>query len=299
MRVWLLPRVLELVFTAWDLIPFSRACGYDGAPFRWDEERRFLLRCELDAAYFHLYGVARDDVDCIMETFPIVKRKDEAAHDGTYRTKRVILEIYDAMAQAMETGEPYQTRLDPPPADPRVAHRWDERHLGPPRDSSTWWDRDGTRMGVDEPQMASDSKSDQRESAQDQRDQRSISPQFVFIPPQGLPIERRKRVTELGRQSSPVAVQELVAALADPDDTVRWLAGAGLGTIGSAGQVQPALLAFLEGHADPLGRQEAVKVLGRVGDAGARPALERIAADADEQEAVRTAATTALAMLEG
>ena len=36
--------------------------------------------------------------------------------------KRVILEIYDAMQKAMETGEPYQTLLDPPPADPRVAH---------------------------------------------------------------------------------------------------------------------------------------------------------------------------------
>lgn len=41
---------------------------------------------------------------------------------GEYRTQRVILEIYDAMAEAMRTGKPYQTRLDPPPADPRVAH---------------------------------------------------------------------------------------------------------------------------------------------------------------------------------
>ena len=41
---------------------------------------------------------------------------------GEYCTKRVILEIYDEMRRAMETGEPYQTRLDPPPADPRVAH---------------------------------------------------------------------------------------------------------------------------------------------------------------------------------
>lgn len=81
-----------------------------------------MLRCELDAAFFHLYGIERDDVDYIMETFPIVKRRDEAAH-GEYRTKRVILEIYDAMQQAIETGVAYQTRLDPPAADPRVAHR--------------------------------------------------------------------------------------------------------------------------------------------------------------------------------
>jgi hypothetical protein len=84
-------------------------------------ERRFLLRCELDAAYFHLYSIERDDVDYIMETFPIVKRKDEK-HYGEYRTKRVILEIYDEIRRAMETGEPYRTRLEPPPADPAVAH---------------------------------------------------------------------------------------------------------------------------------------------------------------------------------
>ena len=80
-----------------------------------------MLRCELDAAYFHLYGIQRNDVDYIMETFPIVKRKDEQQY-GEYRTKRVILEIYDAMAEAIKSGESYQTRLDPPPADPCVAH---------------------------------------------------------------------------------------------------------------------------------------------------------------------------------
>jgi hypothetical protein len=118
---WILPRVLELTYTAWDLEPFAKDCGYDGPPFRWSEERRFLLRCELDAAYFHLYGIEHDDVDYIMETFPIVKRKDEKQY-GEYRTKRVILEIYDEMKRAMETGEPYRTRLEPPPADAAVAH---------------------------------------------------------------------------------------------------------------------------------------------------------------------------------
>ena len=34
-----------------------------------------------------------------METFPIVKDRDAAAY-GEYRTKRVILEIYDAMHEA-------------------------------------------------------------------------------------------------------------------------------------------------------------------------------------------------------
>lgn len=153
---WIDSRILELTYTAWDLEAFAKDCGYDGPPFRWDEERRFLLRCELDAAYFHLYDIEHDDVDYIMDTFPIVKRKDEAKH-GEYRIKRVILEIYDEMQECKnDTGvsnldltakssispegsalradaksrfstptsflHSYQTRLDPPPADPRVAH---------------------------------------------------------------------------------------------------------------------------------------------------------------------------------
>ena len=118
---WIGDRVLELTYTAYDLAPFANDLGYDGPPFRWDEERRFLIRCELDAAFFHLYGIERDDVDYIMETFPIVRRKDEAAH-GCYRTKQVILEIYDAMRLAMDLGEEYQTRLDPPPGDRRAGH---------------------------------------------------------------------------------------------------------------------------------------------------------------------------------
>ncbi len=145
---WLFPRVFELIYTAWDLEPFAKDCGWSGPPFRWDEERRFLLRCELDAAFFHLYlpveasgdwrpaegeteedlallkssfSTPRDAVAYIMDTFPIVRRKDEEKW-GDYRTKHVILEIYDAMAESMRTGNPYQTRLDPPPADPRCCH---------------------------------------------------------------------------------------------------------------------------------------------------------------------------------
>ena len=145
---WIYDRVLELTYTAWDLEPFAQDCGWSGPPFRWDEERRFLLRCELDAAFFHLYLPAeaigawrwvegetaedlerlkasfptpRDAVAYIMDTFPIVRRKDEEKH-GEYRTKRVILEIYDEMAEAMRTGKPYHTRLAPPPGPPADDH---------------------------------------------------------------------------------------------------------------------------------------------------------------------------------
>ena len=124
---------------------------YDGPPFIWDEERRFEIRCELDALFFHLYlgsqadwegkrdsemvlnkrdseiaslrdsstspsghlttsliqylPTPRNAVEYIMETFPIVKRKDEKEY-GQYRTKRRILEIYDAMTPIFETTYP-------------------------------------------------------------------------------------------------------------------------------------------------------------------------------------------------
>jgi hypothetical protein len=131
LQSWLLPRVLELTYTAWDLEAFAQDCGWSGPPFRWDEARRFLLRCELDTAFFHLYGLNRDDTAYILDTFPIVKRKDEAQFNGDYRTKRVILEIYDAMAESQRTGQPYQTHLNPAPVSILAAHppRFDQERV--------------------------------------------------------------------------------------------------------------------------------------------------------------------------
>jgi hypothetical protein len=97
---WIRVRVLELVYTSHDVATFARDLGYNGSPFRWDPARREALRTELDAAFFHLYDLDRDETDYILDTFPIVRRKDEAAH-GEYRTKRLILERYDAMASAV------------------------------------------------------------------------------------------------------------------------------------------------------------------------------------------------------
>ena len=120
-RKWIAPRILELIYTAWDLQPFAADMSLSNPPFRWDTARRFLLRCELDAAFFHLYAIGREDVGYIMDTFHIVRGDDEAA-SGEYRTKHTILEIYDRMQRAIDTGEPYQTMLDPAPADPRCCH---------------------------------------------------------------------------------------------------------------------------------------------------------------------------------
>jgi hypothetical protein len=90
------PRVVELSYTAHDLNGFATDLGYTRQPFIWNPERRFWLRAELDALYFILYGIDKADMDYIMDTFPIVRRKDEAAY-GEYRTKNAILEIYDVL----------------------------------------------------------------------------------------------------------------------------------------------------------------------------------------------------------
>ena len=56
------PRVLELVYTAWDMQPFAKDMGYDGEPFVWNSNRRTLLRAELDAYYAKLYGLTCDEL---------------------------------------------------------------------------------------------------------------------------------------------------------------------------------------------------------------------------------------------
>ncbi|MDF0591548.1 Eco57I restriction-modification methylase domain-containing protein, partial [Candidatus Methanocrinis natronophilus] len=112
----IVPKVVELTYTAWDLEPFAQdileEVGAetwnrwfpdnplaDGkpAPFRWDEDRRAALRAELDAIYAHLYGLTGEELDYILETFPIVKRKDVERY-GSFRTKEMILERYGEYA---------------------------------------------------------------------------------------------------------------------------------------------------------------------------------------------------------
>ena len=146
---WVVARAVELTYTAWDLSPFARDCAYDGPPFYWNDDRRVMIRCELDAAFFNLYlGTPlewsrgnqelhlhfqrpHEAISYILETFPIFKRKEEAAY-GSYRTKETILSIYDEMAEVIAANEAavaagrkptavYKTRLDPPPGPPADA----------------------------------------------------------------------------------------------------------------------------------------------------------------------------------
>ena len=89
--------VLRLTYTAHDMAPFARDLGYHGPPFVWNQEERRHLRARLDALYFHLYGLSREDARYVLDTFPIVRKQDEAAF-GRYRTRDLILAYMNALA---------------------------------------------------------------------------------------------------------------------------------------------------------------------------------------------------------
>jgi len=86
------PDWLEIIYSLNPNNPNKNACPLP--PFKWDEERRAQIRAELDAIFAHLYGLTRDEFAYILDTFPIVRRKDEERF-GEYRTKRLCLEQYD------------------------------------------------------------------------------------------------------------------------------------------------------------------------------------------------------------
>ena len=145
---WISRRAAELLFTANDLANLGTDVDCRLRHFDWDENRRSQIRCELDSAFFHLYLPSNNDgtwkpsevavgnvtnetpahlaaltrhfptprhaVAHILDSFPLVRKKDEEAH-GRYRTKERILEIYDQMLEAQRTGSEWVSPLQPPP----------------------------------------------------------------------------------------------------------------------------------------------------------------------------------------
>lgn len=87
----------------------ARSCPLP--PFKWNDDRRAVLRTELDAYYARLYGLTRDELQCILdpkdvcgpdfpsETFGVLKEKEERAF-GEYRTQRLVLEAWDRIKSA-------------------------------------------------------------------------------------------------------------------------------------------------------------------------------------------------------
>jgi hypothetical protein len=100
---WITPYVLELSYTSWRLQPYAKEMGDDGPPFRWDPDRRSLLRADLDAAMLHVYGLTRSEAEHVLDSFYLVRRYEERDH-GEYRTRRLVLDAYDRMTVASTRG---------------------------------------------------------------------------------------------------------------------------------------------------------------------------------------------------
>lgn len=103
-------RVLELTYTSHAMRPWVEDLGYTGKSFGWDEERRALLRAELDAFFARKYGLSRDELRYILdpadvkgpdypsETFRVLKKNEESPNRcGEYRTRRLVLEAWDRL----------------------------------------------------------------------------------------------------------------------------------------------------------------------------------------------------------
>ena len=107
---FIVPRVLELSYTAEDLRPWAKDLGHTGDPFPWNPDRRRRLRAELDAYYARLYGLTRIDLRYILdpadvegedypsETFRVLKNK-EIREFGDYRTYNLVLDAWDRLEQ--------------------------------------------------------------------------------------------------------------------------------------------------------------------------------------------------------
>jgi hypothetical protein len=108
LEAWISERVLKLTCTAEDMLPLADACGFTGGSLqaeyggrlnKWDEAERAELTAELDAAFFHLYGLDRDDAEYILSTFKGIHDPQPLFPGGCTIAQR-ILQNYAEMALA-------------------------------------------------------------------------------------------------------------------------------------------------------------------------------------------------------
>ncbi|MDE2125267.1 MAG: N-6 DNA methylase [Armatimonadetes bacterium] len=79
------------------------------------ETARIQARARIEAIVaIRVFSLTRDELCGALDTFDVLQRREVIAF-GDYQTKRVTLEAFDEMWEAIETGAPYRTRLDPPP----------------------------------------------------------------------------------------------------------------------------------------------------------------------------------------
>lgn len=102
----IVPRVLQLTYTAKEMEGFAMELGYSGPSFPWDENHRHCLQSELDAIFALMYGLSRQDLEWILDapspgsSFPALKQ-NEFNKFGEYRTGRLVLKAFEMLEQRM------------------------------------------------------------------------------------------------------------------------------------------------------------------------------------------------------
>lgn len=162
---FIIPKILELTYSSWDIKSFAddiwkeadgelksilkkqweeNETATDGhewnppdwceidemgcplPPFKWDEDRRAVLKGELDAMYAKLYSLTTEELRYILdpqevygpdfpgETFRVLKEK-EIRQYGEYRTRRLVLEAWERLNSSEKL---YTVSQEPPIPQP-------------------------------------------------------------------------------------------------------------------------------------------------------------------------------------
>jgi hypothetical protein len=95
---WISDRALKLTCTSEDMAPLAKAARLSPPIHPWNPQERAQLLAELDAAFFILYGLDRDDVDYILSTFPCAMRVEDEIF-GSRSPRDAILQAFDNLAE--------------------------------------------------------------------------------------------------------------------------------------------------------------------------------------------------------
>jgi len=98
LRKWVSDRVLRLTCTSEEMRPLAEAAAFEPEVVKWNPAKRALWIAELDAAFFLLYGIGREDAKYILRTFR-GKTQGDGDHGALFGRADPILEAYDRLCQ--------------------------------------------------------------------------------------------------------------------------------------------------------------------------------------------------------